>query len=295
MKLDNVLVIGEANTDDEPLALRKALNLARAQPMSIHLLYVVYCETDEHTSLLNDTDRQSLKQTLLSQTREKVDAMVAREADEGADISVEVIWDADLIAVVERFCESRPIDLIIKTGHRSESLLHVPTDFHLLRSSRLPVMIRRTQRWACKPVVLARVEYLPDDADQMALNLKVLNAAAKLASLRGAELHCCHVIACSKVLMDLDFLQQDYLEDKFRKKHQQALTDYVREFAIEPGQLHVQAGPPDRVLPKVANKIKADLVVLGTHHKRGGEFFFGNNCEKLLSILRTDVMTVKSE
>lgn len=303
MNLETILVIGEVCADDEPLALRKAVKLAQQQPIAIHFLSVVYCESDSHESLLDEQTQESIKQELgsiqqrlISQKQNEIKLLLASEVPPTVEVSYEVVWSADLFETVRNVCEQRQVDLIIKTGHRSESLIHVPTDFHLLHFSHVPVLIRRIKKWASKPVVLAKIEFAPANEQKMALNNKILRAAVMFARLRGADLHACHIIPCSKVLMDLDFMQEEYLVDKFCNKYRDKMIEYGKEFGIEPGKLHVRAGPPAKAVTTIANNIKADLVVNGAQKEpsRIGHFF-GSTNEKLLSILRTDVMTIKPD
>ena len=83
---------------------------------------------------------------------------------------------------------------------------------------------------------------------------------------------------------------------RFKDKHGSELLDFAAEYGIEPEDVHVRSGPPAKQIPSIANKAKADLVVVGTHQRSGMTgFLLGNTCEKVLHVLRTAILTVKPD
>ncbi len=296
MKIENILVIAEESIGDKPLDLRKALSLVDGKANTIHLLAVVYCDTEEHTTFLETDERLSLKQALLNQTQESIETLLQNECADLSKVTYEIQWNENLFTAAETVCRQKAFDLIIKTGHRTESLLHVPTDFHLLRVVHIPTMVLRSHGWASRPVVLATINFATHIPALMDLNRKVLNTARQVAQMTGSELHCCYVISCSGILMDMDIIHADNLLRKFRQKHEAELFDFTSEFGITPERIHARAGVPDRLIPSLANRIKANLVVIGTHHRKSIQgLVLGNKCERVLSVLRTHILVVKPE
>ena len=294
--IDSILVIGEEMADDEPLALRRGLNLVAAGVSRLHLLHVVYSETDEHTTLLEGDARQTLREMLLEETEKRVKALVEKECPNTPGVTYEVAWNNSLSRAVNAACAEHDFDLIVKTGHRTESLTHVPTDFFLLRVPRVPVMVLSRHAWSAKSVVLAAIDFAPGNPAHMALNRKILKAAREVADLTGARLHCCYVVAYSRVLADMDVIEPQELLTRFNNRHGSELLDFVAEYGVEPGDVHVRTGPPAKRIPSIGNKIKADLVVVGTHHRSGlAGYVLGNTCEKVLHVLRSAILTVKPE
>ncbi len=291
-----ILVVGEEMGEDEPLALRKGLKLLAGGASSLHLLQVIYSEMDEHGILLEEDTRQGLREKLLRDTEQHVEDLIHQECPDTPGISYEVVWKKSVAHAVDTVCAQRNFDLIVKTGHREESLTHISTDVHLLRVPRVPVMVLNKQSWSAKPVILAAIDFAPKKNKHMALNRKVLDAARGVAGLTRARLHCCYVVAYSKALADLDVVHSDELLARFKARHEAELLDFVAEFGVEPETVHVHAGSPTKLIPSVANRVKADLVVVGTHHRSGlAGLVPGNICEKVLHVLRTAVLTVKPE
>ncbi len=55
-----------------------------------------------------------------------------------------------------------------------------------------------------------------------------------------------------------------------------------------------QEGHPREVIVKVANEMRADLIVMGTHGRRGvSHFFFGSVAEYCVRIASVPVLTVR--
>lgn len=293
---DSILIIGEETSDEEPLALRKGLDLVTAGVSKLHLLHVVYCETEQHTTLLEGDVRKNLREMLLEETETRVKALIEKECPNTPGVSYEVAWNNSLSSAVTAACAEHDYDLIVKTGHRTESLTHVPTDYFLLRVPSVPVMVLSTQAWSTKSVVLAAIDFAPGNPAHMALNRRVLMAARDIADLTQAKLHCCYVVAYSRVLADMDVIEPRELLDRFKREHEAELLEFAAEYGIDPGDVHLRTGHPAKRIPSIANKVKADLVVVGTHQRKGMKgFIIGNTCEKVLHALRTAILTVKPE
>jgi universal stress protein E len=296
MNIQNILVIAEGEISDSPLALKKALRLAKDSSIGIHILSVVYCESNEQSTLLDEKERHSVQTAIIAKAKQDIENQLQSECPDRANISYEISFDNDLCHAVDLTCKEKTFDLIIKTGHRSESLLHVPTDFHLLHFPRIPIIILRTKGWKSKPIVLATVNFSKHKKQQMELNKKVLDSAKELADLSGAKLQCCYVVPFSKILADFEIINEADLLNKFKIKHGAELLELTAQYGISDQGVHVKAGEPEKLITSIANQVKADLVVVGTHHRKGIlGFGMGNSCEKILHLLRTDILAIKHQ
>ncbi|MFC7050472.1 universal stress protein [Emcibacter nanhaiensis] len=290
--MKKILAIAEQLPDTPSLALDKALQFAERGNAEVHILSLVYDETFDHPELITPEEAEALQQKLMGQAQTRLEKLIAGKKN----VTGEVNWGKNLADAVEYSCEKEPRDLIIKTGHRSESLLHRPSDFHLLNLPSTPVMIVSAESWRSKPVVLTTIDFSSDDADQMALNDKVLTHAKECAELLDADLHCCYVVTYSAALADLDMINKDEIFRRFKEKQLGKLEEFVGSYGIPPENLHVKAGKIEKVVPSIANRLKAELVVLGTHRRKGlARMVLGNSSEKILKILRTDILAIKPD
>ncbi|WP_417317843.1 universal stress protein [Emcibacter sp.] len=290
--MKKILVIAEQLPAAPSLALDKAMFFAEKGDAEVHIFSLVYDEVFDHPELITAEEAEQLQKKLMDKTKARLDKLIAGKKN----VTGEVNWGKNLAEAVDLSCQKTPRDLIIKTGHRSESILHHPSDFRLLNLPATPVMILSAESWRTKPVVLATIDFSSDDAEQKALNDKVLGQAREFADLMGAELHCCYVVTYNSALADLDIIHKDEIFERFKAKQLKKLQDYVATFGIPAKNLHYKAGLVEKVIPSIANRLKAELVVLGTHRRKGlSRIVIGNSSEKILKILRTDILAIKPD
>jgi len=288
--MKNILVIAEQVPDEISPAYEKAFSFADNN--KVHFLCVVYDPLFDQRLLMDEDERQALQQKAMSKTSAKLSDVLA----DRPEITHEVLWHKNLSEAISEVCSQQSYDLIIKTGQRSESLIHTPTDFRLFQMADIPVMIMHQQKWRAKPVVLATIDYSNDDAAQMQLNEKVLSEAKGYAETMGADVHCCYTVTFNPVLSDMDIINQDKVLDKFNKNRLGSLKEFVAKHGIAPDHLHLDIGKVEKTIPSLANKLKADLVVVGTHRRKGAsKLLLGNSCEKILKVMRTDILAIKPD
>lgn len=100
---------------------------------------------------------------------------------------------------------------------------------------------------------LLRLESILVAADLNESSIPVLQAAARLASLAGASLHLLHVAAAD----------EPDGEDR--------LLDHFREAApggVQPDSVHVAFGYPPAIIVARAERLSADVIVVGPHRRR---------------------------
>ena len=122
----------------------------------------------------------------------------------------------------------------------------------------------------------------------------VRDQAWHLAKALGTELHLVHALHTSVILADLDIIDPV----AHARKREAALKPHIEHLCntwhLAPEQVHIASGPAQKVIPSVANKIKADMIVIGTTGKTGlAARVIGNTAEKVLTHLRTDLLAIK--
>jgi len=207
-------------------------------------------------------------------------------------------------------------DLVIKAVESDGRLKSVigSNDMHLLR--KCPCLV-----WLVKPGaptsyrrILAAVD-VDDYADPEELNVrrlltdKVIDMASSLALSEFAELHIAHAWeAIGETDLRSGFIkisEQDtaaYI-DKVKQQHSVSLNKIMDEINIKLGrssfeylnpQSHLLKGQPHKEIPALADKIEADIVVMGTVARTGiSGFFMGNTAETILNRIDCSVLAVK--
>jgi universal stress protein E len=208
----------------------------------------------------------------------------------------EVVVTTDLAAWVKGYCVKSSTDLVIKTGHRSESAFYTPTDWHLIRQLPCAVLIASDVKWRAKPVIMATVDLNDESAQQQSLNQAVLHRAREFAEARKAEPVVTYSIPVPKALVELDIIEKDDFSKKKLPEAEKRMTACLQAGGMPGAATHILNGPPDKTLPSLANSLKADLVVVGSVGRTGlSGLLLGNTAEKVLHNLRTDILVVKPD
>ncbi|MEH6551600.1 MAG: universal stress protein [Pseudomonadales bacterium] len=270
------LVIWDHNEKPEKL-LEKARDLALPVKADIHLVAFI------STSQRGDAD---------------LAAQVAASCSEilGADITVtqEIVETDDIAGWVTDTCIAGGYDLVIKTGHRSEKLFYTPTDWSLIRQLPCALLLASDHKWKSRANVLATVDAGSSDEKQLKINSAVLQGASQWAQYHSTELHVAYSIPIAKPLTELDIVHPSEVMNKKGERAKADLADCLQKNNISHDISHVSAGDPATEIPRIANSIKADLVVMGSVGRTGIKgLLLGNTAEKVLKNLRTDVLIIK--
>lgn len=291
MKLDHILAIADRD-DPRQLAVRAALDLLPAAGR-LQVAGFVHEPAAAEPGVLSATAAAAVQRALRADKRKWLAQHTAGLLPAGRS-RIEVVWTADLVDWVVDAVAHQGIDLVVKAGHRSESVFYTPTDWRLLRRCPVPVLIAGARPRARARRILAAIDAGSADPVQVALNRKVLATAADLGEALGATVHAAYVVAISVVARDLDLLDPAALERRARIRLGPALAALAGEYGIAPADVSIQAGPPQRVLPAIAARLKADFVVMGTVGRSGAAGkLLGNTAELVLQRLRTSLVAVR--
>lgn len=172
---------------------------------------------------------------------------------------------------------------------------------HLLRKCPIPVWVMRSGRSGTKRV-LALVDPDPDDAVRDELNDLIVELATSLAHRKGWELHIGHAwtLAGEATLRSspyvglpgetVDVMVRD--TEAIRLGQLEMLA--IRHVTESERSIHMVAGAPGVVLPRLADRLDVDLIVMGTVGRTGLRgLIMGNTAETILRSVRCSVLAVK--
>ena len=81
-----------------------------------------------------------------------------------------------------------------------------------------------------------------------------------------------------------------------RQHHQDAMTLLAQRHHIPDQRCHIDEGLPEDIIPQYAEKLDAELVVLGTVGRQGiSAALIGNTAEHVIDKLDCDVLAIKPE
>jgi nucleotide-binding universal stress UspA family protein len=147
-----------------------------------------------------------------------------------------------------------------------------------------------------KETIVVGVDY--SDTSHVALH-----AAVRIASSRGGgPVHVVNVIGGYDPMKKLELAYESHRLnlDAEREKLATMVSSELARYRKEEGEAdvelayHVLAGPPAQEITRVAAKVKADLVIVGTHGRRGVErLVLGSVAEEVLRIAQCPVLVMR--
>jgi universal stress protein E len=175
-------------------------------------------------------------------------------------------------------------------------------DMELLRKCPCPVLLSRHGSPAPRPQIVAAVNASTEEAEEQALNVKIVELALLMAS---------HLETGPPRLLQVwtpfaeRTIRSHSADDQFanyvegaRQRAAADLTGLVRSFEgrLPETQATVRRGEPQDVIPEFVVAEGIDLVVMGTVGRAGiAGMLIGNTAERVLRKLPCSVMTVKPD
>ncbi len=280
-------------------ALARARALAMAGGASVHLFLF------EHEAAIDAVSHVSGEVTRLAQEaflRQRSDWLQARAAAMRADgirAQAHVVWGAPADELVlDKLQELKP-DLLIKDIDRQplpKRLLLTPLDWKLLRLCPVPLMLVGGHRPALPRHAVVAVDPVAEAHTAGSLNRRLLDATRKLPGIETVDLaHAFEpvgALAIGEPLGSAVWLNDVF--DSLRTLGERALHDFAVEHNVPTARRHLLAGPPALTLPALVEQLDADLLVLGTVHRRGLErLIIGSTAERILQHADCDLLAVK--
>lgn len=260
-------------------ALQKACIIARHFGATIELFA---CDAEHAYMAQHSYDKRGVSDAVaqcLLDSRRFLDAVRASVSANDLEIRTSVACETPLHVGILRKIEELQPDLVIRCierqGQQRQSVL-TPTDWQLLRSCPVPLMLTRGRTWNPAPRIAAALDLQPG---QPAEGERVLAAARYLASGCGGSIYLVHSRAPGP--------------------GEGAAIESMREIARSVGLSDVAprllAGAPEHTLPTLVRDDSIDVVVLGALSRRVGALgdAVGTLTETLIESLDCDFLLVR--
>jgi universal stress protein E len=281
-----------ADIDDKCTATPRGLELAAKLGQGAEVVAFTYAPLKR----LNVSAREQdvIRKKLLEERKRTVQARIDKYRREGQKVSLRVVWEKHLGEWVNEHCADGKYLAVVKTGHRSESIVHEPTDWQLLREAPLPVLIVAEKKWYRTKPVLATLDLSTSSSQKRELNNKVLAAAKWLAGTLEVGLELIAVVEIPTLLSDLDLVDPLAYVDDAKEAMQPNIEALARAHDLPESAFVCRRGPVEKVITSHAAKVRAQIVVMGTVGRKGLKArLIGNTAEKVLRHMKTDVLAIK--
>jgi len=244
-----------------------------------------------------------LQDLVSKEYRSQLEEFVAPLEQEGLGVSTKVLVGIPFLEII-REVMSHGRDLVIMTAEEKGGLKHRlfgSTSLHLMRKCPCPVLVIKPTRRTRFQRILAAVDPDPADGIQDSLNALIMQLATSLAAQESAELHVVHAwSAPAETLLrgrarvsEVDIRRYVRQEEA---RHRRTLDVLLAKHTDGTAKIHMAKGNADAVIIRMAQTLRANMLVMGTVCRTGiAGFFIGNTAEKVLDEVDCSVLTVKPE
>ena len=282
-------------------AVAKAARLAEAFGAELVLFHAIAVPVAAEAYLYADSGITTFERNTRKRCLERLERIAVRLRQNELKVRVAADWDYPAHEAIVRHARRVKANLIVADCHAGRRLapwlLHL-TDWELLRTSPIPVLLVKSPRAWRGPTVLAAIDPVHLLAKPAALDAEILKAGAQLGrALRGA-LHVMHAYfpvppATTPFVGGTTgvIAQVTVATERLARK---VFDGALRSSTIPRSRRHLVKGPPIEAIPRTARALNAGIVVMGAISRSAlKRVVIGNTAELVLGALPCDVLVVK--
>lgn len=304
MKFNNILVVLNPENDKQ-YALARAVRLAKEQknsnPVKITLFLAIYDLSYEMSALLSPEERAEMHRNVIEQRKLAILPYIEKYASDGINFSSTVVWHSNEAEAITTEVETHNYDLVVKYTNAEESLkslIVTPVDWQILRKCPTPILVVKDGDWKHQRRILVAVNVSDDENEaHSTFNDELVSLSMDLAdSLDRGNIHLVTAYPPTPINMAIDlpeFSSGEY-SSGLRGQYLLNMKALRQKYGIDGDHTHVLEGFPEDVIPQVAEKLEAELVILGTIGRTGlSAAFLGNTAEHVISKLNCNLLAIK--
>lgn len=281
-------------------AVDKAVQLAKVFGAQLELFHGIADRLSADAYIFQEGGLVGAERSMRACYRASLETLAARLRALGLKVNATAEWDYPVYEAIVRQARRVKADLIVAECHAGKRtapwLLHV-TDWELLRTSPLPVLLVKSSTPYRRPVILAALDPSHLFAKPVKLDEVILRRGYALARALNGSLHAMHAystiplgvapVAGAEAILAMDALPS--IEARAHKAFERELRGRVPR-----ARQHLVGDLPVDAIPRIARETGASLVVMGAVSRSGlKRLFIGNTAERVLSELSCDILVVK--
>ncbi|EFP98172.1 universal stress protein UspE [Vibrio caribbeanicus] len=297
---NKILVVADINSEVQP-ALERAMQLASKSQSTSHVLFFlsIYDFSYDMTSMLSVDERDAMRRGVIQQ-REKWMREIAKEhVLDDIQFDVRVVWHNRPYEAIIAEVFAGGHDIVIKGTRKHdllESVIFTPTDWHLLRKCPSPVLMVKNSAWPENASILASVHVGSENHNHLGLNDAMVEQMNSLTDRLGAEPYLVNAypVTPANITIELPEFDPSTYTNAVRGHHLTAMKALRQKHGYDESKTVVEQGLPEDVIPDVAQRLNAAMVVVGTTGRTGlSAVFIGNTAEHIIDNINCDVLALK--
>ncbi|WGV99014.1 universal stress protein UspE [Vibrio sp. YMD68] len=297
---NKILVVADINNDQQP-ALARAIQLASKSTSTSHVMFFlsIYDFSYDMTSMLSSDERDAMRKGVIHQREQWMKKVAEPYLENDIEFEIKVVWhNRPYEAIIaEVFASSH--DILIK-GTRThdilESVIFTPTDWHLLRKCPSPVLLVKNEFWPEDANIIASVHVGSENEAHSDLNDRMVKQLQNLSERLNTNSYLVNAypITPANITIELPEFDPSTYTDAVRGHHLTSMKALRQKHSMDEEQTIVEQGLPEDIIPEVANRLTAAMVILGTTGRTGlSAVFIGNTAEHVIDKINCDVLALK--
>jgi universal stress protein E len=301
MSTMRIILVAIKDLDGKHLpSVLKAAQLARACGAQLELFHGLTAPLYTDGITLHQRGLGSLEQDVRQSALRRLEGMAERLRTHDIKVTVRAGWDYPSHEAIIRRALAIKADLVVASlspgQHRLPWLLRL-TDWELVRSSPVPVLVIKNSRPYRHPAVLAAIDPGHAHAKPLKLDETILKAGKTLAKALRGTLHAVHAYARFPMGSFSEGMSGQAAQGLAEEAEHRAMLRFAR--ALKPMRIartgqYLIARQPIAAIEEAARKSRSAIVVMGALSRSGYKrLLIGNTAERILDELSCDILVVK--
>jgi universal stress protein E len=284
-------------------AVLKAAQLARAHGAKLELFHALSEPVFADAFTLYQQGLPVLEQQARQQALRRLETIADRLRAHSISVNVSAAWDYPAFEAIVRRGLAVRADLIVvgphPGSHKAPWLLRL-TDWELVRTCPMPVLLVKNSRAYRHPAVLAAIDPTHAFAKPLQLDREILKAGEAIATGLSGTLHAVHAYPVLPVAAivpgtltpgawrTIEWQAERSAGERFERALRAVRVPRTRRYLFD-------CNPIDAIV-EATRRSHSAIVVMGAVSRSGFKrLVIGNTAERILDALSCDVLVVKPE
>jgi len=295
----SILIIVDPTAEQHPAVTKGAL-LAQRFGARVELFI---CDTKASREARMIVRERTQQHDPLRSVESILESLATPLRQQGLDVTTQAQCADPLYAALAERARNCTADLVVKDTHHhsvARRTFLTNTDWQLIRVCPVPLLLTKARPWTQVPEIFAAVDPGHVNDKPGLLDEEIVEYAAALSKRLEGRLHLLHAYVPAAVASAAatastvpSVLVDDLIEEE--QAIRRDIAELAARFDVAAAHIHLEAGGPTDVLPRLATTLRADIMVLGAISRSSlKRAFIGSTAEDVLEYLPCDMLIVKS-
>jgi len=304
-RFKNILLLHDGRSEQH-LTMKRGVDLARRNQAKLTVVDVIEEDSWVSGEIYGLESFQELKQLVSEERQKELDIVIEPLRQQGLDVRAKLLFGKPFLEIIREVLRENH-DLVMKTAQGEgglKGMLFGSTAMHLMRKCPCPVWVVKRGENERFDRIIAAVDPDPLDEQRNQLNFKIMDLATSLAKIEQSILLVVHawslygetILRSGRGRMNQEEI--DTMVQEAEAEHKERLNNLLQKYKLQDlkYRVHLIKGEAGRVIPELAGKKRADLIVMGTLSRSGvAGFLIGNTAEKIIHEVDCSLLTVKPD